>query len=163
MPVVFVCENNQYMEYTPIRSVTAVEHPAADRAAAYGLASILIDGNDADVVYEMARQTIGKARAGDGPSLVEALTYRHGGHSRADPAKYRPEAEVREWLERDPVKRYRERLLRLGVPEAEVDEIETRAQQKVDAATDDARNGTPAPVEDIERQVWSDGGAAWRN
>jgi len=163
LPVVFVCENNQYMEYTPIRSVTAVEHPAADRAAAYGLASILIDGNDADVVYEMARQTIGKARAGDGPSLVEALTYRHGGHSRADPAKYRPEAEVREWLERDPVKRYRERLLRLGVPEAEVDEIETRAQQKVDAATDDARNGTPAPVEDIERQVWSDGGAAWRN
>src|SRR5438874_1056364 len=95
----------------PIRSVTAVEHPAADRAAAYGLASILIDGNDADVVYEMARQTIGKARAGDGPSLVEALTYRHGGHSRGDPAKYRPEAEVREWLERDPVKRYRERLL----------------------------------------------------
>ena len=163
LPVVFVCENNQYMEYTPIRSVTAVEHPAADRAAAYGLASILIDGNDADVVYEMARQTIGKARAGDGPSLVEALTYRHGGHSRADPAKYRPEAEVREWLERDPVKRYRERLLRLGVPEAEVNEIETRAQQKVDAATDDARNGTPAPVEDIERQVWSDGGAAWRN
>src|SRR5216110_3329802 len=74
LPVVFVCENNQYMEYTPIRSVTAVEHPAADRASAYGLASILIDGNDADVVYEMARQTIGKARAGDGPSLVEALT-----------------------------------------------------------------------------------------
>ena len=163
LPVVFVCENNQYMEYTPIRSVTAVEHPAADRAAAYGLASILIDGNDADVVYEMARQTIGKARAGDGPSLVEALTYRHGGHSRGDPAKYRPEAEVREWLERDPVKRYRERLLRLGVAEAEVNEIETRAQQKIDAATDDARNGSPAPVEDIERQVWSDGGAAWRN
>ena len=163
LPVVFVCENNQYMEYTPIRSVTAVEHPAADRAAAYGLASILIDGNDADVVYEMARQTIGKARAGDGPSLVEALTYRHGGHSRGDPAKYRPEAEVREWLERDPVKRYRERLLGLGVAEAEVNEIETRAQQKIDAATDDARNGSPAPVEDIERQVWSDGGAAWRN
>ena len=163
LPVVFVCENNQYMEYTPIRSVTAVEHPAADRAAAYGLASILIDGNDADVVYEMARQTIGKARAGDGPSLVEALTYRHGGHSRGDPAKYRPEAEVREWLERDPVKRYRERLLGLGVAEAEVNEIETRAQHKIDAATDDARNGSPAPVEDIERQVWSDGGAAWRN
>jgi len=163
LPVVFVCENNQYMEYTPIRSVTAVEHPAADRAAAYGLASILIDGNDADVVYEMALQTIGKARAGDGPSLVEALTYRHGGHSRGDPAKYRPEAEVREWLERDPVKRYRERLLRLGVAEAEVNEIETRAQQKIDAATDDARNGSPAPVEEIERQVWSDGGAAWRN
>ena len=163
LPVVFVCENNQYMEYTPIRSVTAVEHPAADRAAAYGLQPILIDGNDADVMYEAARQTIGKAREGGGPSLVEALTYRHGGHSRADPAKYRPDAEVREWLERDPVKRYRERLLGAGIGEAEVNEIDTRAQQKVDAATQEARKGAPARVEEIERQVWSDGGAAWRN
>src|SRR5205823_12234292 len=115
LPVVFVCENNQYMEYTPIRSVTAVEHPAADRASAYGLPPILIDGNDADVMYETARQTIGKAREGGGPSLVEALTYRHGGHSRAHPAKYRPDADVREWLDRDPVKRDRERLLATGL------------------------------------------------
>jgi TPP-dependent pyruvate/acetoin dehydrogenase alpha subunit len=163
LPVVFVCENNQYMEYTPIRSVTAVEHPAADRASAYGLASILVDGNDADVMYETARKTIGQARDGGGPSLVEALTYRHGGHSRADPAKYRPEAEVREWLSRDPVKRYRERLLAAGIEEAEVNDIDTRAQQKVDAATEEARNGAPARVEEIEREVWSDGGAAWRN
>jgi len=163
LPVVFVCENNQYMEYTPIRSVTAVEHPAADRASAYGLQPILIDGNDADVMYETARQTIGKAREGGGPSLVEALTYRHGGHSRADPAKYRPDAEVREWLDRDPVKRYRERLLAAGIGEAEVNEIDTRAQQKVDAATQEARQGAPARVDEIERQVWSDGGAAWRN
>ena len=163
LPVVFVCENNQYMEYTPIRSVTAVEHPAADRASAYGLEPILVDGNDADVMYETARQTIDKARKGAGPSLVEALTYRHGGHSRADPAKYRPDTEVREWLSRDPVKRYRERLLAAGIGEAEVNEIETRAQQKVDAATEEARNGAPATVDEIERQVWSDGGAAWRN
>ena len=163
LPVVFVCENNQYMEYTPIRSVTAVEHPAADRASAYGLEPILVDGNDADVMYETARQTIDKARKGAGPSLVEALTYRHGGHSRADPAKYRPDAEVREWLSRDPVKRYRERLLAAGIGEAEVNEIETRAQQKVDSATEEARNGAPATVDEIERQVWSDGGAAWRN
>jgi TPP-dependent pyruvate/acetoin dehydrogenase alpha subunit len=163
LPVVFLCENNQYMEYTPIRSVTAVEHPAADRASAYGLESILVDGNDADVMYATARQTIARARDGGGPSLVEALTYRHGGHSRADPAKYRPEAEVREWLDRDPVKRYRERLLASGVTEDEVNQIETRAQQKVDAATEEARTGAPARVDEIERQVWSDGGAAWRN
>jgi pyruvate dehydrogenase E1 component alpha subunit len=163
LPVVFVCENNQYMEYTPIRSVTAVEHPAADRASAYGLEPILVDGNDADVMYETARQTIDKARQGAGPSLVEALTYRHGGHSRADPATYRPDTEVREWLSRDPVKRYRERLLAAGIGEAEVNEIETRAQQKVDTATEEARNGAPASVDEIERQVWSDGGAAWRN
>jgi len=163
LPVVFVCENNQYMEYTPIRSVTAVEHPAADRASAYGLEPILVDGNDADVMYETAKRTIGKARKGGGPTLVEALTYRHGGHSRADPAKYRPDAEVREWLSRDPVKRYRERLLADGIGEAEVNEIDTRAQQKVDAATEEARKGAPARVAEIERQVWSDGGAAWRN
>jgi pyruvate dehydrogenase E1 component alpha subunit len=163
LPVVFVCENNQYMEYTPIRSVTAVEHPAADRASAYGLESILVDGNDADVMYGTALQTIGKARDGGGPSLVEAVTYRHGGHSRADPAKYRPDAEVREWLRRDPVKRYREQLLAAGAGEAELNEIETRAQQKVDAATDEARQGAPARVDQIERQVWADGGSAWRN
>jgi len=163
LPVVFVCENNQYMEYTPIASVTAVEHPAADRASAYGLESILVDGNDADIIYQTARHTIDRARAGDGPSLVEALTYRHGGHSRADPAKYRPEAEVREWLQRDPVKRYRERLLTNGISETQVNEIETRAQQKVDAATEEARRGDPARVEEIERQVWGDGSAAWRN
>src|SRR5712672_3456705 len=97
LPVVFVCENNLYMEYTPIESVTAVEHPAADRASAYGLEPILVDGNDADVMYETASRTIAKARDGDGPSLVEALTYRHGGHSRGDPASYRPKEEVREW------------------------------------------------------------------
>src|SRR5436305_89971 len=135
----------------------------ASMASAYGLQPILIDGNDADVMYETARQTIGKAREGGGPSLVEALTYRHGGHSRADPAKYRPDAEVREWLDRDPVKRYRERLLAAGIGEAEVNEIDTRAQQKVDAATQEARQGAPARVDEIERQVWSDGGAAWRN
>jgi acetoin:2,6-dichlorophenolindophenol oxidoreductase subunit alpha len=163
LPVVFVCENNQYMEYTPIRSVTAVEHPAADRASAYGLESILVDGNDADVMYDMARQTIRKAREGGGPSLVEALTYRHGGHSRADPGTYRPDAEVREWLSRDPVTRYRERLHAAGVTEAALNEIETSAQHKVDAATEEARNGAPARVDEIERQVWSDGGAAWRN
>ena len=163
LPVVFVCENNLYMEYTPIEAVTAVKHPAADRASAYGLESILVDGNDADVMYDIARQTIGKARGGGGPSLVEALTYRHGGHSRADPAKYRPDAEVKEWMSRDPVKRYRERLLAAGINERALTEIETGAQTKVDVATEEARNGAPAAVDEIERQVWSDGGSSWRN
>src|SRR6266571_554104 len=91
LPVIFVCENNLYMEYTPIGEVTAVEHPAADRAVAYGLERILIDGNDADIVYSTAAEAYEKARAGKGPSLIECMTYRYSGHSRADPAKYRPE------------------------------------------------------------------------
>ena len=102
LPVVFVCENNLYMEYTPIDVVTAVEHPAAGRAAAYGLEPIVVDGNDPDAVYLTAVDAVGKARAGGGPALIEAVTYRSGGHSRADPGKYRPAGEVEAWAERDP-------------------------------------------------------------
>jgi acetoin:2,6-dichlorophenolindophenol oxidoreductase subunit alpha len=163
LPVVFVCENNQYMEYTPIGSVTAVEHPAAGRAAAYGLEAILVDGNDADVMYDTATRTIGRARAGGGPALVEAMTYRHGGHSRGDPATYRPPDEVRAWLSRDPVESYRARLLADGCDENTLRQVDEAAQQKVDAATEEARSGPPARTEDIESQVWSDGGSAWRN
>src|SRR5207344_1156243 len=90
LPVVYVCENNLYMEYTPIGSVTAVQNPAADRASAYRLEGIVVDGNDADEMYEIAVRCVERARAGGGPSLVEAKTYRHTGHSRADPGKYRP-------------------------------------------------------------------------
>src|SRR6202045_2240991 len=97
LPVVFVCENNLYMEYTPIGDVTAVRDPAAGRASAYGLESIIIDGQDADVVYRTARTAYDKARSGGGPSLIECLTYRYSGHSRADPAKYRPEGELAFW------------------------------------------------------------------
>src|SRR5213596_781117 len=110
LPVIFVCENNLYMEYTPISAVTAVEHPAADRASAYGLPSIVVDGNDADAMYQVASEALSKARAGRGPSLIEAMTYRHSGHSRADPAKYRPEGELEKWLLHDPIKVYRERM-----------------------------------------------------
>src|SRR5450432_2831804 len=115
LPVVFVCENNLYMEYTPISAVTPVKYPAADRASAYGLDRILIDGNDADVVYRTAQSALARARAGEGPSLIEALTYRHHGHSRADPAKYRPPEEVEAWLKRDPIPLYRQRLIDFGV------------------------------------------------
>ena len=163
LPVIFVCENNLYMEYTPIASVTAVKHPAADRAAAYGLESIVVDGNDADAVYLTAVEHIGRARKGGGPALIEAMTYRHSGHSRADPAKYRPEGELEKWLERDPLKIYRERLGKLGVAEGTLKDIETEAMRKVDEATAAAR-ASPAPgLDGIEKNVWADGGAAWRN
>ena len=129
LPVVFVCENNLYMEYTPISEVTAVEHPAAGRASAYGLNSIIVDGQDADEVYRAASAAYAKARAGNGPSLIECKTYRYSGHSRADPAKYRPEGELDKWLKRDPVKIYRERLIQFGIDESVVAQIdlETRA------------------------------------
>jgi acetoin:2,6-dichlorophenolindophenol oxidoreductase subunit alpha len=163
LPVVFVCENNLYMEYTPIGTVTAVEHPAADRAAAYGLPRIIVDGNDADAVFRVASQAFAGARAGEGPALIEAMTYRHSGHSRADPAQYRPKGELERWLEHDPIKIYRRRLLSLGFAETDLRAIETETERRVDAATETAK-ASPAPsLAVIEKDVWADGGAAWRN
>ncbi len=163
LPVVFICENNLYMEYTPIGAVTAVPRPAADRAAAYGLEPLVVDGNDADAVYEVALATLGRAREGGGPSLVEALTYRRGGHSRADPAKYRPEDEVRSWLARDPVDLYRRRLAELGVPADELAAVERAAEREVDEATEAAKAAPPPDPGTLETDVWSDGGSQWRN
>ena len=163
LPVVFVCENNLYMEYTPIGDVTAVPHPAADRAASYGLERIIIDGNDADVVYRTAQKAYAKARAGEGPSLIEALTYRHSGHSRADPAKYRPEGELEKWKERDPIKIYRERLRQFGVDGKVIAEIDAEVRKEVDDATE-ACKAAPMPPHDIlTTDVYADGGWAWRN
>jgi pyruvate dehydrogenase E1 component alpha subunit len=163
LPVIFVCENNLYMEYTPISSVTAVEHPAADRASAYNLEKIVVDGNDADAVYRTATKYLNRARKGGGPALIECMTYRHSGHSRADPAKYRPEGELEKWLERDPVKIYRERLLGLGMVEATLKDIEDEVMQKVNEATETAKASAPPSLDGIHQHVWADGGAAWRN
>ena len=132
-PVVFVCENNQYMEYTAIAAVTAVARPAADRASAYG------------------------------PSLVEAITYRHGGHSRADPGTYRPADEVSSWLARDPITTYRARLEAVGVDAADLDRIEAEATAKVAAAEAEAREAPEPSPDVIETEVWADGSSRWRN
>ena len=113
LPVVFVCENNLYMEYTPISEATPVEHPAADRASAYGLEPIIVDGNDADAVYEVAVRAFERARAGEGPSLIEAKTYRFGEHAEGlvIPVTYREPAEVDRWRQRDPVEICQRKLL----------------------------------------------------
>ncbi|HEX9642657.1 MAG TPA: thiamine pyrophosphate-dependent dehydrogenase E1 component subunit alpha [Acidimicrobiia bacterium] len=163
LPVVFVCENNLYMEYTAISDVTAVANPAADRAPAYGLEGIIVDGNDVEAVHAVAVERIGRARAGDGPSLVEAKTYRHGGHSRADPGTYRPEEEIQEWLDRDPVVLYRARLDSAGVPAGELDAIVAAAAAEVDEATEASKASPVAGPEAVLTNVWADGGSRWRN
>src|SRR3954464_6178918 len=148
LPVIFVCENNLYMEYTPIGEVTAVEHPAAGRAASYGLEAIVIDGQDADAVFRTARSAYEKARAGQGPSLIECMTYRHSGHSRADPGKYRPDGELEAWLKRDPITIYKKRLAEFGIAESQVTAIEQETARTVDAATE-ACKAAPQPPEEI--------------
>ncbi len=162
LPVLFVCENNLYMEYTPIGSVTAVENPAADRAAAYRLPAEVIDGNDVTVVRDAVARAVDRARTGGGPTVLEARTYRHFGHSRTDPATYRPADEVREWLARDPLIVARGRLSRLGVGDDAVSTVDKRVEELVAAAVAAARAAPPADPAEALTDVWADGSATWR-
>jgi acetoin:2,6-dichlorophenolindophenol oxidoreductase subunit alpha len=162
-PVVFVCENNQYMEYTAIGDVTAVPRPAADRASAYGLEPIVVDGNDVEAVFGVASRAIERARRGDGPSLIEAVTYRHGGHSRADPGKYRPDDEVEAWKARDPIPAHRARLNAAGVDTAALEAIDEETKARIADAEAFARAAPEPSPAVIETQVWTDGGSTWRN
>jgi pyruvate dehydrogenase E1 component alpha subunit len=163
LPVIFVCENNLYMEYTPIGDVTAVEHPAADRASAYGLDKVVVDGQDADEVFRAANKAYDKARAGGGPSLIECMTYRYSGHSRADPAKYRPEGELDRWKKRDPILIYRERLKQFGIAEDAIAKIDAEVKRDVDEATDKCKASPPPSMDILTTDVYADGGFAWRN
>lgn len=163
LPVVFLCENNLYMEYTPIATVTAVPNPAADRAGSYNLPGKVIDGNDVVVVHDEMREAVERARSGGGPTVLEALTYRHYGHSRTDPAKYRPEQEVREWLGRDPLVLARSRLSNLGVPAEAFTEADEHAATIVADAVAAAKQAPEPDLESAFTDVWADGGAAWRS
>jgi acetoin:2,6-dichlorophenolindophenol oxidoreductase subunit alpha len=162
LPVVFVCENNFYMEYTPIGDVTATEHPAAGRAPSYNIPAEIVDGNDVVVVREAMARAVGRARAGDGPSVIEAETYRQYGHSRADPAKYRPAEEVERWLKRDPIDLARARLEALGITPDRIAQIDERAKAHVEAAVDAAKNAPEADPDEAFTDVWADGSAGWR-
>jgi TPP-dependent pyruvate/acetoin dehydrogenase alpha subunit len=137
LPVVYVCENNFYGEFTPMQQVTAGRDISA-RAAAFGLPARVVDGNDLWAVHEAAAEAVDRARSGDGPTLLECQTYRHYGHSKSDPATYRPKEEVERWLGRDPLVIARSRLLELGVDEDEVGAAETRAKERMARASDAA-------------------------
>ncbi|MYS93070.1 MULTISPECIES: thiamine pyrophosphate-dependent dehydrogenase E1 component subunit alpha [Streptomyces] len=162
LPVLFVCENNLYMEYTPIADVTAVARPAADRAPAHGIPGEVVDGNDVVAVEEAVARLARRARAGDGPAVLEAETYRHFGHSRADPAAYRPAEEVERWLKHDPLDLARGRLAELGVGAETVAEADRRARAVVERAVEAAKAGPPPEPREALTDVWADGGAAWR-
>jgi acetoin:2,6-dichlorophenolindophenol oxidoreductase subunit alpha len=162
LPVLFICENNLYMEYTPIHEVTAVADPAAGRAPAYGIPAEVIDGNDVLIVWDAVRRAAERARAGQGPTLLEAKTYRHFGHSRTDPASYRPAAEVEQWLSRDPLDLARARLRALGVPDESVAAADERAAATVAEAVTAAKAAPEPDPADAMTDVWADGGSAWR-
>ncbi len=143
-PVVFICENNIYGEFSRIDETTAVIR-LADRAAAYGMPSARVDGNNVLEVFEAVKQAVDRAVKGDGPTLLECVTYRHRGHSRTDPAKYRPAEEVQAWLAYDPIRLYREWLRQHGLiadAQAETMQERIRAELVRDA---EAAEAAPRP------------------
>ncbi|HVW18465.1 MAG TPA: thiamine pyrophosphate-dependent dehydrogenase E1 component subunit alpha [Solirubrobacteraceae bacterium] len=131
LPVLYVCENNLYGEFTPWEDVTAGRIEA--RPETFGIPAVTIDGNDVWVVRDAAREAVGRARAGEGPQFIQAMTYRFVGHSRSDPGAYRKPGELEAWRERDPLKVARERLVgALGAGDADVDAIDAEVDEQLE-------------------------------
>jgi acetoin:2,6-dichlorophenolindophenol oxidoreductase subunit alpha len=137
LPVVYVCENNFYGEFTPMASVTAGGEIGI-RAASFGMQSQVVDGNDLWAVREAALEAVERARSGDGPTLLECQTYRHYGHSKSDPGKYRPPDEVESWLARDPLALTRARLLDLGLGQEDLAAKDAEIESQMDRAVEGA-------------------------
>jgi TPP-dependent pyruvate/acetoin dehydrogenase alpha subunit len=146
LPVVWLCENNFYAVSVHARDSTSVEN-IADRAAAYGIPGRIVDGMDVVAVYEAVSEAVERARRGQGPSLIEAKTYRFRGHFEGDPDSYRSRDEVDEWKKRDPIPALGKRLVAQGLAtEPDLDTIRARVQQEVDEAAEEAlRAPMPSP------------------
>lgn len=151
LPVLFVCENNLYAMGTRQNQVMLIKD-VARRAIAYGISGVSVDGNNVIAVYEATREAVKRARNGNGPTLIECKTYRHKGHSRWDPATYRPKEEVQEWLKKDPIHRLKRQLLENGdIPDKKMLQIEKEVSDAVEAAVKFALDSPqPAPEEALE-------------
>ncbi|RME47390.1 MAG: thiamine pyrophosphate-dependent dehydrogenase E1 component subunit alpha [Chloroflexi bacterium] len=163
LPVIFLCENNQYAISVHQSKQMAIEN-VADRAAGYGFPGVVVDGNDVLAVYEVTRRAVERARAGEGPTLIEAKTYRIVPHSSDDDDRvYRSRDEVEPWREeRDPIRRFREYLLDHGViTEADVDEIEDEVMAIVNDATEFADEAPFAPPEYALERVYAATPKGW--
>lgn len=163
LPIVFVCENNHYMEYTPIADVIPVRRPAADRAVAYGLPPIVVDGNDIEAVRATVGEAVDRARHGQGPALIEADTYRLKGHSAADAGKYRPAAEVDSWRSRDPLLLAATSLRGSGIAQSELDEVWGACGARLAELTERVLAAPGPDPADAWTDVFSDGSWQWRN
>jgi len=155
LPVVYVCENNQYAMSCSVRRAFAIEH-ISDRAAAYGMPGETVDGNDLMAVYEAVSRAVKRARAGDGPSLVENVTYRWRGHSKSDVNRYRTKEEIEAWKQKCPIKRFRVRLIEEGVlTEEEAEQVQQEACAAIDAAVTFAEASPEPALETIEEGVYA--------
>jgi len=151
LPVVFVCENNLYAMGTRQNVVMAIEN-ISDRAVAYGIPGVTVDGNDVLAVYEASHEAVNRARRGEGPTLIECKTYRQKGHSRFDPAAYRPKGEVEDWLKRDPIPRFKTKLIEMdALTEEEDQKLRREAVEAVEKAVKFALESPfPEPEEALE-------------
>ncbi len=155
LPVVFVCENNGYAEFTPLSAHTLVGR-LADHARTYSIPDTTVDGNDAVAVFEAATTAVGRARAGEGPSFIECLTYRLRGHYEGDSAKYRELSEKAEWKEKDPLLRLIKRLQEKNLASlAEIQEAEQTARRLVEEAADFALSSPWPDPSEVESQVFA--------
>jgi acetoin:2,6-dichlorophenolindophenol oxidoreductase subunit alpha len=155
LPVVFACENNRYGASTAIEKVTRVPH-LSDRAAAYGIPGVTVDGNDVEAVYDAMQKAAERARSGKGPTFLEMETYRVCGHSRSDPGHYRPEGELQYWKDRDPVVRYEEFCLAQAVFSAkEVEDLKASVEKELDDAVAFAEASPSPQPEDVLNDVYA--------
>ena len=154
LPVVYVCENNQYAMSFSVKKAFAIER-ISDRAAAYGMPGVTVDGNDLMAVYQAVSQAVKRARAGEGPTLIENVTYRWRGHSKSDANRYRTREEIEAWKQKCPIKRFRARLIEEGIlTEEEADRIAQEAYAAVDAAVAFAEASPEPTLETIEEGVY---------
>jgi len=155
LPVIFVCSNNIYAMSTPMKGYTKLKD-LSDRAKAYGIPGVTVDGNDAVAVAKAARKAIEDARGGKGPTLIVGNTYRWHGHSLADPGtSYRTKEEIEEWKSRDPIKRLRTRLLReKTITESEIQGMQTAITQELDEAVRFAVESPEPEFEEALRDIY---------
>lgn len=157
LPAVFLCENNVYGEYSRYDLTTPVEDIAV-RAGSYGMRSAIVDGQDVDVTVARFGKEVARTRAGEGPVLIEAKTYRYAGHSRADTAPYRPDGEFDDWLKRDPIDRFSERLLADGVIESQdaLAALHQSVADRIEGAVDAVLAAPQPDVSAMFKNVWAD-------
>ena len=155
LPVVFVCENNLYGASTHVETTMKVR-TIAERGAAYGIPGERVDGNDVMAVYEAGARAIARARRGEGPTLLELMTYRIAGHSRSDASAYRPNEEEAAWHARDPIKLFRNRIIEERVASAsELEAIDDKVQEQIDRAVQLAESSPDPLPEDALRDVYA--------
>lgn len=154
LPVVFLCENNLYAMSFPVKKAFAIPD-IAERAKGYGIPGVTVDGMDVLSVYEATKEAVERARKGEGPTLIEARTYRFRGHSKSDKGVYRTKEEVRMWMERCPIKRFQEHLLGEGVPEETLKDLEKKAEELIEEAVRFAEESPELTIEEARRLVYA--------